>query len=98
MGQMKNKEQIQQEINKTLDSLTGVQRAVANPYLYTRIIARMQKQDKSFWELATGFMARPAIAIAAILLIIAINLTVLFQSQGAQTSSTGQEGEQLFAR
>jgi len=96
---MKNKQQIEQEIDKTLESLDGIQRAVANPYLFTRIKASLQKQDKSFWELATGLIARPVFAIATILLIIVINLTLFFQSQGGQTSTTttGQEGEQLFA-
>jgi hypothetical protein len=95
---MKSKQQIEQEIDKTLESLDGIQRAVANPYLFTRIKASLQKQDKSFWELATGLIARPVFAIATILLIIVINLTLFFQSQGRQTSTTtGQEGEQLFA-
>ena len=97
LGQMKNKQQIEQEVNKTLDSLAGVQRAAANPYLFTRIKARMQKEDRSFWEQATRVITRPVIAIAAVLLIIVVNLTVFFQSQEIQTPATSQEGEQLFA-
>jgi chemotaxis methyl-accepting protein methylase len=93
---MENKLNTEQEIEKTLESLNGIQRAAANPYLFTRIKARMQKEEKGFWELVTGFIAKPAIAIAAILLIVVINLTVFFQSQSEQTS-TGQEEEQLFA-
>ena len=94
---MKNKRQIEQEVEKTLDSLTGIQRATANPYLFTRIRQRMQKKDKSFWEMVSGVITRPAIAIAAILVIIVINLTVFFQSQQGQTPPASQEGEQLFA-
>ena len=97
---MQNKEQIQQEVEKTLESLDGIQRATANPYLFTRIKARLQRNPAGFWSRATGFISRPAVAIAAIVLVISINAFVLFQSRPDSnpiSTQIGQDDEQLFA-
>ena len=95
---MKNKQQIEQEADKTLNSLDGIKRAEANPYLFTRIKAALQKEEKSFWSKATGFIGKPVIAIAAIILVLLINVAVFFQSQPPDSvQSVGQNGEQLFA-
>jgi len=94
---MNNKQHIQQEVDKALNSLNDIQRASARPYLFTRVMARLQKEDKSFLGQATGFIARPAFAIATILLVIVINVAVFFQSQPEPAQTAGQEGEQLFA-
>jgi hypothetical protein len=69
---MTNKDQIQKEIEQTLQSLDGVQRATANPFLFTRIKARMQKQSNT-WDRVYSFVARPVVAIAVLVLVMAVN-------------------------
>lgn len=69
---MTSKEKIQQEIEQTLQCLDGVKRAEANPFLFTRIQARMAKKD-SVWERAFSFISRPAIAVAIVLLVMTVN-------------------------
>ena len=91
---MKNKQQILQEVEKTLNSLDNLQRAEANPFLFTRIKAALTKEEKSPWEKAIGFLARPVVAIATIFLILLINLAVFFTSSSQQTSDDEQ---QLYA-
>src|ERR1043165_3369229 len=76
---MKSKKNIQQEVEKTLGSLDHVQRAEANPYLFTRIKARLQ-QPGGEWERITSFISRPAIALTTLVLIMAINAWVVFNS------------------
>ena len=51
------KKRIQEEVEKTLESLDGIQRAVANPYLFTRIEARLEKEEKSFWSRTLTFIS-----------------------------------------
>jgi hypothetical protein len=75
---MTTKESIQQEIEKTLQSLDGVKRAEVNPFLFTRIKARMNK--KGSWEWVSSFVSRPAIAFAIVLLVMAINGWALWGS------------------
>lgn len=78
---MISKEQIQQEIEKTIDSLNKVKRAQANPFLFTRIKARMNKKA-SGWEGVFSFISRPAVAIAILLLVMAVNGWALWDSSG----------------
>ena len=69
---MTSKEKIQQEIEQTLQCLDGAKRAEANPFLFTRIKSRMAKKD-SAWERAFFFISKPAIAMAIVLLVMAVN-------------------------
>jgi hypothetical protein len=69
---MTSKEKIQQEIEQTLQCLDGAKRAEANPFLFTRIKARMAKKD-SAWERAFSFVSKPAIAVAIVLLVMTVN-------------------------
>ena len=82
---MKNKQQIQQEVERTLGSLDNIQRAEANPYLFTRIQAALRKEERSPLGQAVGFMARPIIAFATILLVLLINFAVFFTSKQQPT-------------
>ena len=93
---MRGKQQIQQEVDKTLNSLEGIQRATANPYLFTRIKASLQKEEKSYWTKAFIFISKPAVAVTAVVIAIFINAAVFFES-GTKTNQTSQESEQLFA-
>src|SRR5215470_6327812 len=76
---MKSKKDIQQEVEKTLGSIDHIQRAGANPYLFTRIKARLQKPGGE-WDKITSFITRPAIALTTLILIMGINAWVVFNS------------------
>ena len=85
---MTSKDFIQQEVEKTLQSLDGVKRAEANPYLFTRIKARMQQNTP--WERISSFVSRPVIAFATLLLIMAINAIVVFGTGKNESTGTGE--------
>jgi len=89
---MTNKEQIQKEIEQTLQSLDGVQRATANPFLFTRIKARMQKQQ-SGWEKAYSFIARPVVALAVLIMVLGINFIAVYNVVTPTTATTAIETE-----
>jgi len=76
---MTSKEKIQQEIEQTLQSLDNVKRAEANPFLFTRIKARMDKKANG-WEWLFSFVSRPAIAIAIVVLVMTVNGWALWGS------------------
>ena len=84
---MTSKEKIQQEIEQTLQCLDGVKRAEANPFLFTRIKARMAKKD-SPWERTFSFISKPAIAMAIVLLVMTVNGWALLGS-GSNDNGTG---------
>jgi hypothetical protein len=93
---MEDKRHIQEQVDKTLDSLDGIQSASANPFLFTRIQARLQKEETNFWSQAFTFISRPAVAFAGVAIAIIINAIVLFESRSEPVKNT-QDEEQVFA-
>ena len=93
---MSNIKRIQEEVEKTLNSLDGVQRAVANPYLFTRIRAAVRNDEKGFWGKALTFVSRPSVAVPAVVLTILVNTAILFEFKSDKVQ-TPQDEEQAFA-
>ena len=91
---MTSKEKIQQEIERTLQSLDGTKRAEANPYLFTRIHARMNKKPGA-WEWVSSFVGRPAIAMAIVVLVMAINGWALWSSNTSDPVVMGENPSEL---
>lgn len=93
---MNNIKRIEDEVEKTLNSLDGIQRAAANPYLFTRVKSRLEKDEKSVWSSALAFISRPRVAVSAIVLTILINTAIFFEF-GSEKPQTPQDEEQVFA-
>ena len=74
---MSKQSDINRKVNETLESLEGIQRAEPAPFLYTRLKARMQREEKNIWEITGSFLARPAVSIASLVLILFINAFIL---------------------
>lgn len=88
---MNRKEHIEKKIGETMDSLDGMSRAVPTPFLFTRIEARMAATPSSpIWDAVVQFIARPYVAIAAILLVILLNTVAVFEIREA--ASAPREG------
>ena len=85
---MTSKEKIQQEIEQTLQSLEGIKRAEANPFLFTRIQARMAKKE-TVWERTFSFISKPAIAMAIVLLVMVVNGWALLGSGSTNDNVVG---------
>jgi hypothetical protein len=74
---MNKQEHIDKMTNEALNSVDGANRAAPRPYLFTRLTARMQKPAESAWENAGRFIARPAVVIAGLCMVIAVNALVI---------------------
>ena len=94
---MKNKQYIQKEVDETLSSVDGIQRATANPFLFTRIKEKLAVKEKGIWGIAASIITRPAFAIVAFVLIVLINLAIFFKNQPESVQTATQDDEQLFA-
>jgi len=83
-------------VNKTLESLEGMEKAKANPYLYDKVLHRMQ-------TVAEHRFVKPAmvrLALAAIAVIICINVYSLlhYEKTGSSSASTGNAfGTEYFS-
>jgi len=58
---------------EVINSLEGIQRAEGSPFLFTRIQARMKKEENRPEVVFFRFITRPAFALAIALFFIAIN-------------------------
>ena len=66
-------------IEKALESLDGIQRATPQPYFYTRLKARLDRKEKD-WSGITGFISRPAYALAMICVVLLVNTWAVMNS------------------
>ena len=89
---MTSKEKIQQEIEKTLESLNSVKRAQANPFLFTRIKARLDKKETGWERAIFSFVIKPAVAIAIVLLVMAVNGWALWGGSGVNITADNNNG------
>lgn len=84
------------KIDEILNSLEGIQKATLRPYFFTRLEARMQR-EKNRWYLISSFLTRPAIAMATICMIVALNgyaIARYFEQQDmASTTTEIQNGD-----
>lgn len=77
-------ENINKKTEESLHSLDGLKRAQPKPFLLTRVMAAIHKQQETsqnVWSKAGAFISRPGIAFAGMVLIICINLSIFFISR-----------------
>ena len=89
---------IEEQVEQTLNSLDGAQRAKSNPFMFTRIQARLQGSENSRWTAVARVLNRPVFAIATLLLVIMMNAAIFLQNNEQANNSTVQEEEQMFAK
>ena len=83
------------QVNKALNSLDGIQRATANPFLYTRVKAAIDQQN-GVWAKFAGLFSRPAFALTMAVLFIGLNVGVAV-SRPQQEPIAITDGEQAIA-
>ena len=84
---MKQKIDLEQKVEKTLNSLDGIQRATPQPWLFSRIkVKLMQQDDKTVWGVIGSFLSKPVVAIAGLCLILMMNGYLLFNQQKEASS------------
>lgn len=78
------------EIERILNSLDGISRADARPFMHTRVMANL-REENSFWSKAVDFLGRPAVAITCLLAVLIGNTYTVLKAdpveQDAQQAS-----------
>jgi hypothetical protein len=87
---MLGKNDINQQIEDTLNSLEGMHRAEANPFIYTRIRARIQRSRGAVERLVT-LAGKPAFAIMLLVVVLTTNAIVMLQSSSETTAVKQQQ-------
>lgn len=77
------------DIENILNSLNGLKRAEAKPFMHTRVMARLNSDEIGFWSQVGFFIARPIVAFCCLLAIIAVNYFVINSDKQQQEAATG---------
>lgn len=92
---MNNPANIEKKVAETLESIDQIERAQANPFLYTRVKAALSDSSESgAWY---GILKRPAFALATVALVLVINAAAIIKYSESSSTSL-QEDEQQFAK
>ena len=92
---MNKEDGMNNRIDEALGSLDNTVRANPKPYLLTRINARLSKTTETVWERAGRFIARPAIAITGLCLVMGINALIITYSDPSPENSIAAEQQQV---
>ena len=84
---------INKRIEDTLNSLDGIQRAEANPFLYTRVQAKLIRPKGNLEKLAV-IAGKPVFAILLLAIVLTTNLMVMLRGSAA-ASAVKQEQTQF---
>ncbi|MFT3932340.1 MAG: hypothetical protein QM726_01895 [Chitinophagaceae bacterium] len=87
---MKQKE----EIENILNSLDDLQKAGPGDFFFTRVQARLEKEETSLWSRVAGFITKPTVALATLCVICLLNAAALFYQHEASSSSLAEQLEQ----
>ncbi len=94
----KDKKHIENEVSKTLASLDSIEKASPRPFLYTRIMARMEKEktnSSKVFELKPVYQ-RVGMAVLVILLVFNVLTATLFIGVNPGVSSENSQEEIYF--
>lgn len=83
---------INKKIEDTMHSIDGINKANPDPFFFTRLEARMEKEN-NVWVKITSFVARPMVAFACICLVIMINALVILSSSISNKTVAKQNTE-----
>lgn len=95
---MKRETDIQKNVQDALDSLDGLQKAPANPFLHTRIMAKIDAKKKPLtgWDIAARWVARPVFAAAIVVALLLANFAVLSDTK-AKKMQAKEEVENILS-
>jgi hypothetical protein len=92
---MEHTDHINKLIGDALSSLDDAARATPKPYLFTRMLGRMQNSGDDNWDRVLKFINRPAVALALLCLVIVIN--ILAFRFGNQNNNANIQDEQYVS-
>ena len=92
---MKHKADIQHKADKAMESLDGMARATASAWTYTRVKARLLQEAKKPWERVAAILARPAVAVAGLVVILLVNAFILFKTDTPELAAADENRLQV---
>ncbi len=92
---MKESSGWEKQVDETLNSLDGIQRAKANPFLFTRVQARLD-QSSGVWGRIAGFISRPVFAFGVVAVLLSVNIGIAISYEHPKETVSKVSDEQAF--
>ncbi len=88
-----NIKNIHTQVSDTLQSIDTISQAEMPPFFYTRLLARLEKQQApNWWQLLFISLTKPVFAVVTLLLFVVLNITAItITLKNKQHSSTTVE-------
>ena len=83
------------ETESILNSLDGLQKATPGAFFYTRVQARLQKEETGFWANIALFLTKPSVAMATLCLIFLLNAAAFFYRHESSSAMADQNEQAL---
>ena len=88
---MTQKNNMEKRIEEALSSLDGIQRATPRPFFYTRLMAKIEQNEKGVWENVSSFITRPVMLFATVCIVLLLNVAVLYKNHVSSAKITAAE-------
>jgi len=82
---------MEKRIEEALSSLDGIQRATPRPFFYTRLMAKIEQNEKGVWENVSSFITRPVMLFATVCIVLLLNVAVLYKNHVSSAKITAAE-------
>lgn len=92
---MDNKIKIEEEIERTLQSIEGIERLESSPYMFQKVKARIDEQAK---EKLPVFRVKYVLAIIMIVLMNVLTLALFYKDMNAAKKNVKNENIQLISK
>jgi len=83
---MTSRTDIQRKIDEAIDSILNITRATPAPFFYTRLEARLAREDDTMWIRTGRLVTRPAIAFLTVSIVLMLNVFVALNETNVMTT------------
>lgn len=81
----------QDKTERVISLLDGIHRAEPQPFFYTRLRARLDKNHVTIWDRVSTLLTKPVIAFTGVLMVLMLNLFAIISH--TSSSSTNDQTE-----
>jgi hypothetical protein len=76
------------KVEEAMNSVLNIGRATPQPFFYTRVMARISREDSNPWERISSYVSRPAFAFVTVSLVLMLNVFVALNESSASVMKT----------
>src|SRR5512140_3850019 len=88
---MQQFDDIQRQVDLTMNSLDGLSPAETRPFFYTRLTAKMNSGYDNVWTKSLAFLSRPAVALSILVVFLLINGYLILSNLGPSEETMQQD-------